>query len=311
MNSYDKGYLDVLCNKSTIAHFTAEKVQTVPVPFPSSAEQVSIAAFLDRETGKIDALIAAQQRLIELLREKRQAVISHAVTKGLDPDVPMKDSGVEWLGEVPEHWVVRPVKSLANEPGSLFSDGDWIESKDLADDGIRYITTGNVGIGIYKEQGSGFINETTFEKLGCTDVLPEDVLISRLNPPVGRACVVPELGTRVVTSVDNVIFRPNQDTDSKFLVFRFASADYLHEMGNLASGATMQRVSRSEFGNLRLAIPPYSEQCTIRTYLEEKASGVDRLIKTADRAITLLQERRNALISAAVTGKIDVRGLDV
>lgn len=102
----DIGFIDIICNKSTIAHFTAEKVAGVPVPFPPREEQQTIAAFLDRETGKIDALIAEQRRLVELLAEKRQAVISHAVTKGLNPNAPMKDSGIEWLGEIPEHWEV-------------------------------------------------------------------------------------------------------------------------------------------------------------------------------------------------------------
>ncbi len=108
------GYVDVLCNKSTIAHFTAEKVAAVPLPIPSIHEQTQIARFLDHETARIDALIEEQQRLIELLKEKRQAVISHAVTKGLDPTVPMKDSGVEWLGEVPAHWACGALARVAD-----------------------------------------------------------------------------------------------------------------------------------------------------------------------------------------------------
>lgn len=106
----DKGFIDAICNKSTIAHFTAEKVKAVPVPFPLSHEQAGIAGFLDWETGKIDALIEEQRRLIELLKEKRQAVISHAVTKGLNPDAPMKDSGIKWLGEMPKHWKLAALK---------------------------------------------------------------------------------------------------------------------------------------------------------------------------------------------------------
>jgi len=109
----DKGYVDVLCNKSTIAHFTAEKVAAVPVPLPPKEEQVSIANFLDHEAAKIDALVAEQEKLMALLKEKRQAVISHAVTKGLDPTVPMKDSGVEWLGEMPAHWSASALSYVA------------------------------------------------------------------------------------------------------------------------------------------------------------------------------------------------------
>ncbi len=103
-------FINIICNKATIAHYTAEKLEGSPIFLPSSDEQIAIANFLDHETAKIDHLIEKQQQLIELLKEKRQAVISHAVTKGLDPNVPMKDSGVEWLGEVPEHWNMAPVR---------------------------------------------------------------------------------------------------------------------------------------------------------------------------------------------------------
>ncbi|WGX36426.1 hypothetical protein P7I82_32445 [Pseudomonas aeruginosa] len=112
-------------------------------------------------------------------------------------------SGVEWLDQVPDHWSSVPIKYMALERNSLFLDGDWIESKDISSDGIRYITTGNVGEGAYKEQGAGFISEETFHALRCTEVYEGDVLVSRLNNPIGRACVVPNLGGRVVTSVDN------------------------------------------------------------------------------------------------------------
>ena len=126
----DKGYVDVLCNKSTIAHFTAEKVAAVSVPFPSANEQSGIATFLDHETAKIDALVAEQEKLIALLQEKRQAVISHAVTKGLDANVPMKDSGVEWLGEVPGHWEVAKTARFFK-----VAMGQTILKEDLIDEG--------------------------------------------------------------------------------------------------------------------------------------------------------------------------------
>lgn len=275
---------------------------------PSLSEQARIASILDRETARIDALISKKTRFIELLKENRQALITHAVTKGLDPEVKMKDSGVEWIGEVPEHWEVRPIKSLANEPGSLFIDGDWIESKNLADSGIRYITTGNVGVGEYKEQGSGYISESTFEELSCTEVFPGDVLVSRLNPPIGRACIVPDLGRRIVTSVDNVIFRPALDFSSAFVVYRFSATDYSHELWLLASGATMQRVSRTELGNVRIAWPPLDEQLAIVAVLDKLTARIDLLAEKTQRSIDLLKERRSAIITAAVTGQFDLRG---
>ena len=275
---------------------------------PPSKEQVQIARFLDHETARIDALIEEQQRLIELLKEKRQAVISHAVTKGLNPDAPMKDSGVEWLGEVPDHWRSIPIKYMALERGSLFLDGDWIESKDISSDGIRYITTGNVGEGAYKEQGAGYVSEETFIALGCTEVYEGDVLVSRLNNPIGRACIVPNLGCRVVTSVDNVIFRPDSKFHRGFVVFLFSSDQYFKHTGNLARGATMQRISRGLLGNIRVVTPPLEEQAEIACFLDRETACIDALVDEAITVVGLLQERRSALISAAVTGKIDVRG---
>jgi type I restriction enzyme S subunit len=305
----DKEFIDALCNKSTIAHFTAEKVGSVPVPYPPLAEQESITALLDVETAKIDGLIDEQRCLIDLLKEKRQAVISHAVTTGLDHDVVMKNSGVEWLGEVPSGWSIRPVKELARPGRKTFTDGDWVESPFITDDGIRLIQTGNVGIGLYKEQGFRYISEKSFEELGCTEIFPEDVLVCRLDGPVGRACMVPDLGVRMVTSVDNTIVKVRPDVDARFVVYLMVSAPWLNWIDVLCrvGGGFRVRISRKMLGDLPVPCPPYLDQVNIADWLDQECSKVDGLIAQAESAIGLLQERRSALISAAVTGKIDVR----
>jgi type I restriction enzyme S subunit len=285
-----------------------DQFKDIRVALPPREERNAILAFVDRETAKIDALVDEQRRLIALLKEKRQAVISHAVTKGLDPTVPMKNSGIEWLGDVPAHWKVKPLRAVSTEPGTVFIDGDWIESKDISLEGIRYITTGNVGEGRYKEQGAGFISTAKFEELNCTEVLPGDVLISRLNAPVGRACVVPDLGSRIVTSVDNVIVRPNCAVHRAFLVHVLSSAAYFFHTETLARGTTMQRVSRTILGNVRIALPSLEQQREIADYIDYEVGGLDALINEAELGTILLQERRAALVSAAVNGKIDVRG---
>lgn len=212
-----------------------------------------------------------------------------------------QEAGVEWLGDVPEHWRSVPIKYMALERGSLFLDGDWIESKDISSEGIRYITTGNVGEGSYKEQGAGFISEETFHSLGCTDVYEGDVLISRLNNPIGRACVAPNLGGRVVTSVDNVIFRPDSRFHKKFIVYLFSSEEYFRHTGNLARGATMQRISRGLLGNIRVVTPSFEEQAHIARFLDHETARIDGLIEEQQRLIELLKEKRQAVISQAVT----------
>lgn len=212
-----------------------------------------------------------------------------------------KDSGVEWLGEVPEHWMVKPLKTPFTGDGALFKDGDWIQSVDISDNGVRYLTTGNVGEGVYKEQGSAYINDETFRKLSCTEVIPGDILVSRLNAPIGRACIVPDLGTRVVTSVDNVICRPVKDYFQKYIIYRFNSSDYWHELGLIASGATMQRIGRKELGNVRIAWPPLPEQQAIAAFLDTQTTRIDALIAEYKKLIALLKEKRQTLISHAVT----------
>lgn len=212
-----------------------------------------------------------------------------------------KDSGVEWLGEVPGHWETTPLSRTASESASLFIDGDWIESKDLSDDGIRYLTSGNVGDGYYKEQGQGYISEETFTALNCVEVIPGDVLISRLNLPIGRSCLVPDLGGRIVTCVDNVIVRPDPDFDRRFFVYQLTSKSHFANMENLARGTTMQRISRSVLGRVRFAFPPLPEQTQIAAFLDRETAKIDELVAEQLRLMELLKEKRKAVISHAVT----------
>ena len=212
-----------------------------------------------------------------------------------------KNSGIEWLGDVPEHWGYAPIKYMALESESLFLDGDWIESKDISTEGIRYITTGNVTNGKFREQGEGYITEDTFHKLHCTEVLEGDVLIARLNDPIGRACIVPNLESKIVTSVDNVIFRPDKKYHKKYIVHLFSSEGYFRHTGNLARGATMQRISRGLLGNIRIAIPFLDEQEKIANFLSYETAKIDPLIEKQQQLIQLLKEKRQAVISHAVT----------
>jgi type I restriction enzyme S subunit len=152
-----------------------------------------LRTFLDRETARIDELIGHKERLIELLEEKRRAVISHAVTRGLDPTVPLVECEAEWLAEMPAHWTVRKVKHIARRERGAFIDGDWIESPYITDDGIRLIQCGNVGTGVYEEQGYRYISEDTFRELNCTDISPGDVLICGCDHPPGFWQDVPAL----------------------------------------------------------------------------------------------------------------------
>lgn len=283
-------------------------VRDFRVPTPPLPEQQAIAAFLDRETARIDALLAAKQRLLDLLAEQRAALITRAVTRGLDPGVSLKESGAEWLGEIPAHWEAVPLRRLAAPGYKTFVDGDWIESPFITSDGIRLIQTGNVGVGAYREQGGRFISESTFHLLRCTIVHPNDVLICRMAEPVGRACLAPNLGLPMITCVDVCILRPAREHDPRFLVYALSSGAYLNWMQTVCRGGTRDRVSRSMLGAIPLPMPPAAEQQAIADYLDRQTARLDALAGRVRRAMDLLREYRAALITAAVTGQIDVRG---
>lgn len=279
------------------------------VPLPPPEEQRIIVEFLDQETAKIDRLVAEQLRLIELLTEKRQATISWAVTKGMKPNARMRPSGVEWLGEVPSHWRSTAFKRLARVGARTFTDGDWIEAPFITDDGVRLIQTGNIGVGFYKEQGFRFVSQETFALLGCTEVEPRDVLICRLDGPVGRACLAPSLAGRMITSVDNAILKVRRDVVPEYIVALLSSIPWLSWIDALCrvGGGFRLRISRSQLSEILIPLPPIEEQLAISAFLADETREWNGLVDAALAAVALLHERRSALISAVVTGQIDVR----
>lgn len=286
---------------------------SLPVVEPPLEEQEKIAQFLDYKTKQIDELIAKKETLIEKLDEKRTSLISHAVTKGIDVNVPMKDSGIEWLGEIPKHWRRVMVKRVAKADYKSFTDGDWIESPYITELGVRLLQTGNVGIGYYREQGFRFISEETFKELKCTEILPNDVLVCRLDGPVGRACLVPNLGVRMITSVDNSILKVSENFDSRFIVYLMSSNLWLDWIKSLCrvGGGFRFRISRTILGEQIITEPPLHEQQKIANYLDQKTAEIEEQKTKIQQAIDVLKEYRTALITNAVTGKIDVRKIPI
>ena len=212
-----------------------------------------------------------------------------------------KTINVDWLYQLPIHWKTIQIKQLNNSEDTLFIDGDWIESPVITDYGIRYLTTGNIGPGHYKEQGYGFINEETFEKLNCTEVYPGDLLISRLNEPIGRACIIPDLGYRIITAVDNVILRPKKPFNIRFLMHLMNSPEYSAYTSLISRGATMKRISRGLLGGIKIPFPSGEEQIAIASFLDYKTNLIDTTIEKKKRLIELLKEKRQAVINEAVT----------
>ena len=217
----------------------------------------------------------------------------------------MKNSGVEWIGEIPQHWSIERIKNMATAQESMFIDGDWINSPDISDSGIRYFTTGNVGQGFFKEQGNSYIALETFHRLNCTMAHAGDLIISRLNEPVGRACIIPERFSDCIVAVDNVIFRPNKSYNKRFLMYSMSSDRYAEYTLLLARGTTMQRISRTQLGNICLPVPPLVEQETIAAYLDEKCGAIDKIIAEAKATIEEYMAWKASVIFDAVTKGLD------
>ncbi|HHQ4618049.1 restriction endonuclease subunit S [Aeromonas veronii] len=280
-------------------------------PVPSCEEQRTIAAFLDYETARIDRLIAQQQRLIELLKEKRQAVISHAVTKGLNPDVPMKDSGVEWLGQVPEHWVVGPIKyTLQSKKGACKAGpfGSHLTNADMTGSDVKVITQRNV-IDDDMEVGDSYISSDKYKELRAFTIQKGDILVTTRGT-IGRTALFQQEYTAILhpclirLQADGAILLP------EWLSLLIQESGYVVEQILIKSNATTIEVIYSEsLLNVDIAYPPSeSEQIDVLDFINCQKMKFQHLISAAGRAISLMQERRTALISAAVTGKIDLRG---
>lgn len=254
---------------------------------PSLTEQKAIADFLDRETDKIDELVVEQQRLMKMLKEKRQAVISHAITKGLNPNAAMKPSGVEWLGDVPDGWEIKRLKRIS----TLLT-----EKTDRRDH--------PVGLENIESWSGRFIpTETVFEGDGIA-FEKGDILFGKLRPYLAKAYLTESAGEAVG---DFHVIRPSITMDGRFVLYQILSREFISIVDGSTFGSKMPRASWEFVGGMKVTRPPLHEQIAIANFLDHQIAKFDALTTEAELAIELLLERRTALISAAVTGQIDVR----
>ncbi len=276
----------------------------IDLPLPPVSEQLSIAAFLDHETARIDALIEEQQRLIELLKEKRQAVISHAVTKGLDPTVPMKESGVEWLGEVPAHWDVARVKNVAKLESGHTPSKDFPEYWEGGD--IPWVSLNDSK----QLKVTDYIVETQFmiTELGVSNssarLLPARAVVFTRDATIGLAAITTKkmcVSQHLIAWICNETF-----VLPEYLLLVFYAME--EELDRFTFGATIKTIGMPDIRKLVTPVPPLAEQAQLVADVNAKRELIDQLIKESNTALALYLERRSALISAAVTGKIDVRG---
>lgn len=275
----------------------------VKLPVPQHNEAEKIGSFLDHETAKIDTLIAKQEMLIELLKEKRQAVISHAVTKGLNPDAPMKDSGVEWLGEVPEHWDVTKFSYAID-----FLEGPGILAVDFHDEGIPLLRIQNVKEAVVTDNFKTYLDPLKVkEKWEHFRVEKGDLLISA-SASTGLISEVDERAVGAVPYTGLIRLKPVSASITKdFIRFVVQSDLFYEQIKLLQTGSTIQHFGPIHLQQMKVVLPPVDEQNRIAKEIKHSIKHIDRLTENAESIIDLTKERKTALISAAVTGKIDVR----
>ncbi|AMO58438.1 restriction endonuclease subunit S [Endozoicomonas montiporae] len=295
-----------LVSGSAQPKLTAEALGNLPVVYPpTESERIKITNFLDHETAKIDTLIEEQQSLIRLLKEKRQALISHAVTKGLNPNAPMKDSGVEWLGEVPEHWRVTKLGQLA-----FMQEGPGLRTWQFKDDGTRVICVTNI-----TEDG---INFSKLEKFISTDEYKEsyqhftvnkgDILLSSSGNSWGKVATY-EGSEKVILNTSTIRLNELQHKPLvlDYIQLFLQSEACREQLGVAMTGSCQPNFGPTHLKEAKTPIPPEDEQVEISRFIAAQKQQFNQPIEACEQAVEFMQERRTALISAAVTGKIDVR----
>lgn len=311
LQSSECNYQFILDARGGVQNFVSlGTLRDLGFPFPPKNEQQQIAKFLDHETAKIDTLIEKQQQLITLLKEKRQAVISHAVTKGLNPDAPMRDSGVEWLGQVPAHWEVCKLKHII----SSLESGVSVNAADAAaqNDELGVLKTSCVYTREFRVEENKTVVKEEYARVKCP-IKKGAIIISRMNTPdlVGASALV-EVEASNIFLPDRLwqtVFEDEDKQNPKFIAYFMRIKGFRNQISLAAEGASssMQNIAKDDYLSINIAFPKVREQDEIVHFLEKQISDLNKLETSANDAIELMQERRTALISAAVTGKIDVR----
>lgn len=283
----------------TQLNLNTDTVGSIVMGFPPLPEQRALADFLDRETGRIDTLIGKKERLIELLKEKHTALISHAVTKGLNPNVKMKPSGVEWLADVPEHWEVERLKyqvSINNEsyPETMDPDFEIVYVDISSVDSVR---------GIIKKEPMTFENAPSRARRIVRD---GDTIISTVRTYLRAIAPVVKPEDNLTVSTGFAVVRP-RIIDKNYLSKMLTAPYFIEDIVSRSVGVSYPAINASDIGLIHVPLPPITEQQAIAEFLDRETGKIDALITKVEAAIEKLKEYRTALICAAVTGRIDVR----
>lgn len=290
-------------NGGVVNTITQTNLNNYSIIVPQPQEQTAIAAYLDRKTAEIDELIADKKRLLELYEEEKTAIINQAVTKGINPDVPMKDSGIEWLGEIPEHWETSPLKYLGK-----FINGFSFKSTDFVSTGVRVLKISNIQHMRIDWSDESFIDETFYETHENFRVLENDLVFALTRPIISTGIKVALIDTTepILLNQRNSIYRPT-DINVKWIYYILLSSNFIQEFDSRIDKTGQQpNISSNDIGEIKITIPNEDEQNAIISFIDERCSEIDAKKAKTEKLIELLTEYRTALISEVVTGKIKV-----
>lgn len=277
---------------STVKGIRLEQLKKLNLLLPPMGEQKKIAEIINA----VDEQIEKIQQLIEKTKELKKGLLQQLLTKGIGH----KKFRQSDLGEIPDEWDIKKVEDVAD----LFTDGDWIESKDMSENGIRLIQTGNIGIGYFKDNNrKKFISSNTFTQKKCTETIEGDILICRLADPIGRACLSPKMDEKKIVSVDIAILRVNKErVSNEFINFYLNSDQNLKNVQAYTSGSTRQRISKGNLSKVSLPIPPIKEQRKIAEILTSVNEQIEAYEKEKEKQIEL----KKGLMQKLLTGEIRV-----
>ena len=300
-SSYYERWKESTFNQATIQNIGADKYAMLDVPLPPSIEQTVIANFLGRKTAEIDALIAQKERLLELYEEEKSVILNRAITKGIDPNAELKDSGIEWLGEIPVRWEIKKLKYLVSINDECLPE--------TTNEGfrIRYVDISNVknGVGILSTEELSFSSAPSRAR---RIVREGDVVISTVRTYLRSIAKINNPPDNLIVSTGFAVIRPRR-LNSDYTGYMFYSENLIGEIVSRSKGISYPAINASEIGNIPVPIPNTKEQAAIVNFLDCKTAEIDAKIAKTQRIIELQKEYRTALISEVVTGKIKVLGL--
>jgi type I restriction enzyme S subunit len=299
-----RAYFESVCTGTTRMVLNRDDFKNSWLTLPSYDEQKNIGIFLDHEIAKIDILVTQQEKLIELLKEKRQAVISHAVTNGLNPNAKMRNTEIGWLREVPEHWDIKAIHWVAS-----INDEALKESTDHEYE-IEYVDIGSVDLSI-GIQSTELLKFKDAPSRARRIVKNGDVIVSTVRTYLKAIAYVKEPPVNMIVSTGFAVIRSKNGLNSNFAKFALQSSNFIDEVISRSTGVSYPAINASELAKIKIPLPPYEEQIAICDFLEKQIIQIDSLISESTKINVLLQERSSALISSVVTGQIDVRNYQI